>query len=146
LSKIFWNYFHPYIQLTKKFHPRNWYTPNCHPKVHSCSTFIQIFHPNFVTFIHVDVVFIPHNYFGISFIPKNCLLAIIIQKIIDVQFSSILCLSSMYMWKNIFHVILTWHIDIFKCFILVVKIFQIYPFFLTLSCSRVHIHTHVFIS
>ncbi len=38
------------------------------------------------------------------------------KKFIDVQFSSILCLSSMYIVENIFHVILTWHIDILKIF------------------------------
>jgi hypothetical protein len=72
------------------------------------------------------VVFIPHNCFGIGFIhtfqlieyfiQKNYLLAIIVQKNIDVQFSSILCLSFMYTWKNIFHVIFTWHTNILKIF------------------------------
>ncbi len=49
------------------------------------------------------------------------------KKLIDVQFSSffilffilfssILWLSSMYMWKNIFHIIPTWHRDILKIF------------------------------
>jgi hypothetical protein len=38
------------------------------------------------------------------------------KKFIYVQFSSILCLSSMYTWKNIFHVIFTWHTNIFKIF------------------------------
>ncbi len=64
-----------------------------HPKVHSCSMVIQIFHL-FVTFIHVDVVFIQHDYFGINsihtfqhvefFIQVICQLVIIIQKFIDV--------------------------------------------------------------
>jgi hypothetical protein len=49
-------------------------------------------------------------------------------------------LSSMYMWKNIFHIILTWHRDILRIFCLVIKIFQIYLFLFTGSCSQAHIH------
>jgi len=107
--------------------------------------FIQIFHPIFVTFVHVHVVFIPHNCFGISFIhtfqlvesfiQKNCPLAIIIQKVIDVQFSSILCLSSMYMWKNIFHIILTWHTNILKIF---------YPYHQNIPNISILVHTLMF--
>jgi hypothetical protein len=82
----------------------------------------------FVIVIHIHVVFIQHNSFGNSIIhtfqldkisiQKIHLFAISSKKFIDVQFSSKkfihFLLSSMYMWKNIFHIIPTLHRDNFK--------------------------------
>jgi hypothetical protein len=107
-----------------KFHPNNLFTSNYHPKVHLCSMFIQIFHV-FGNVIHVHVVFIWHNSFGMNFIhtfhpknsftcnyhPKNSLMFNF-----HLNISSILWLSSMCMWKNIFHIIPTWHRDTLRIF------------------------------
>ncbi len=66
-SCFFWNYFHPYSQLVKSFII----------KIHLLPIIIQKFihfpHSSKYwmfkkTFIHVHVIFIQHNYFGISFI------------------------------------------------------------------------------
>jgi len=49
----------------RKFHPNNLSTSNYHPKIHSCSTFIQIFHP-FCNFHPCRCGFHLDNCFGIN--------------------------------------------------------------------------------
>jgi hypothetical protein len=73
-----------------------------------------------VNFIHVDVVFIHHNYFGIDSIHAFQHVKYFIQKVLDVQLSSKLFIHFVtfihYMWKNIFHIVPTWHKDILIIF------------------------------
>jgi len=114
-----WNYIHLYTQLVKCFIQK------------ICLLLIII--QNFINapcsskyFIIVHVVFIRHNCFGINFIHTFQLVKFKIfiylwlssKNFIDVQFSSKILihlgLSSMYMWKNIFHIILMWHRDILR--------------------------------
>ncbi len=87
-SQLFWNYFHPYNQPTKSF------IQTIHLLPIIIQKFIHVPRPSkyfilFVIVIHVDVVFIWHNCFGINSIHTfqhvNFFIQIIRQLVIIIQ-------------------------------------------------------------
>ncbi len=153
---MFWNYFHPYIQPTKNFIWTICLLPIiiqkfiCAP----CSSKYLMF---FIIVIHVHVVFFWHNCLGIhpyistwwifhpnnsstcNYHPKSSLILHFHPNI-----SSIFWLSSMYAWKNIFHVIPMWLKDILwilcLCHQNIPNIFDpVHKLTLTFTCSLLNI-------